>query len=120
MINLSTHSNLYFPWFFIYISVSYLSDNHSDKMSQFIYPYTNIPLFSYYLLPFQTGIWHLIWYLASNLVSGILHTLSGIWYLASNLLCGILYTLSGIWHLILYLVSGIKNSLNLIFRKKKP
>ena len=87
VIELSNH-----PWFFIYIPVSYLSVNHSNKMSQFIYPYTNIPLFPYYLLPFQTGIWHLIWYLASfilYLASGIWHP---IWYLASS----ILYLASGI------------------------
>ena len=77
-----------------------LSINLSNKISQFIYPNTNIPLFPYYLLPFQTGIWHLIWYLASSilyLASGIWHP---IWYLASSTLYLHLasHLVSGSWH----------------------
>ena len=72
VIELSNH-----PWFFIYIPVSYLSVNHSDKTSQFIYPYTNILLFPYYIFHFQTGFWYLIWYLASSILS----LASSIWHL---------------------------------------
>merc|ERR1712115_165279 len=84
------------PWFFIYIPVSYLSNNLSDKMSQYIYPHTNILLLPYYSLPFQTSIWHLIWYLASSILyvaSGIWHP---IWYLASSILYLVSDILSGI------------------------
>ena len=96
------------PWFFIYTSVSYLSSKHSDKMSQFIYPYTIILMSPYYLLPFQSGIWHLIWYLAFF----ILYLASGLW-----LQSGIWHPLYSIciWHPIWYLAAGIKNFLNFYF-----
>ena len=94
----------------------------------FLHPYTNIPLFPYHLLPFQSGIWHLILYLASStlyLASGIWHPL---WYLASS----ILYLTSGIWHPLWYLASSytwhfipslatdINNSLNLVLKFTTP
>ena len=81
-------------------------------MSQFIYPYTNIPMSPYYLLPFQSGIWHLMWYLAFF----ILYLASGLWFQS-----GIWHTLYSIcnWHPIWYLAAGIKNFLNLIFQEEK-
>ena len=102
------------PWFFIYTPVSYLSIKHSDEMSQFMNPYSNIPMSLYYFLPFKSGIWHLILYLAFF----ILYLASGLW-----LQSGIWHPLYSvcIWHPIWYLAAGIKKSLNLIFfRMKKP
>ena len=65
-----------------------------------------------HLLPFQSGIWRLIWYLAFF----ILYLASGLW-----LQSGIWYPLYSIciWHPIWYLAAGIKTSLILIFQEEK-